>query len=82
MTFNIELRTRINENLIEQIEFLKKHLNEPSNASLVRRLIQDKYKDVQHGSADSREKQLNIVELERIDNLDDSLEKIVDGSGV
>ena len=43
----------------------------------------EKNKDIQHGSADSGEKQqLEVVELERIENLDDSLEKIVDGSGV
>jgi len=39
-------------------------------------------KDDQSGMTDSQEKQLEVVELERIENLDDSLEKIVDGSGV
>jgi len=38
--------------------------------------------DDQHGSADSLEKQVEVVELERIEDLDDSFKKIVDGLGV
>ena len=38
--------------------------------------------DDQSGKTDSQEKKLDVVELERIENLDDSLEEVIDGLGV
>ncbi len=64
MTFNIELRIRINQELEQQVEFLKKKLNEVSNASLVRRLIQEKYHDVGPDGPSARKTREEIVLME------------------
>jgi len=64
---------------------LQKHFGDQFSTEAFRKIVRKLHEmlfDDQSGKADSREKQLEIVELERIENIDDSLEKIVDGSGV
>ena len=64
MSFDIELRVRINEELERQAEVLKERLNEPSNASLVRRLIQDRFKDLEQDAPPSRDAREELTSSE------------------
>jgi len=44
--FDKEVRVKINDTLQNQLDFIKEKENQPSNASMVRQLIQDRYNEL------------------------------------